>query len=173
MVARCRTANPCAQRRTREMLRMRQPVRARPALNDLVTNAQEAIAGSSVLALFTFARTQQAMPRHHFRGVLAQRRLRVCNARVRLKLLFFMIRTRFTRGMLKATALQPLRRYALLLTLLPVFLAGPRATHAQSSTTAPSQPVQKTPAKPRPPVKTAPSSATTPSPRSKPKRRVK
>ena len=64
--------------------------------------------------------------------------------------------------MLKATALQPLRRYALLLTLLPVFLARPCAMQAQSSTSAPSQPAQKTPAKPRPPVKSAPSSATTP-----------
>src|SRR5271163_5131059 len=150
---------PCAQQRTREMLRMRQPATARPVLNDLGIETQDRVARSSVVALYTFARTQQTMPRHHFRGILAQRRLRVCNARVRLKLLFFMIWTRFTRGMLKATALQPLRRYALLLTLLPAFLAGPRATHAQSSTTAPSPPAQKTPAKPRPPVKSAPSSA--------------
>jgi LPS-assembly protein len=55
---------------------------------------------------------------------------------------------RFSRGVPKATVLQPLRRYALLPLLLPILLANPCLARTQSAASAPQQPLQKKQAKP-------------------------
>jgi LPS-assembly protein len=60
--------------------------------------------------------------------------------------------------MLKATALQPLRRYALLLFLLAFLLAGPRVAHAQNAA-GPSSPATTKTQTNKPVAKAAPSSA--------------
>src|SRR5271163_1749222 len=54
----------------------------------------------------------------------------------------------FSRGMPKATVLQPLRRYVLLLLLLPILLANPCLGRPQSAASAPQQTPQKKQAKP-------------------------
>src|SRR5271163_1268286 len=56
--------------------------------------------------------------------------------------------TRFSRGMPKATVLQPLRRYVLLPLLLPLLLANPRLARAQSAASAPQPASQKKQTKP-------------------------
>ena len=55
---------------------------------------------------------------------------------------------RFSRGMPKATVLQPLRRYVLLPLLLPILLANTCLARAQSAGTAPQQTPQKKQSKP-------------------------
>src|SRR5580698_5894552 len=54
----------------------------------------------------------------------------------------------FSRGMAKATVLQPLRRYVLLPLLLPILLASPCRARAQSAGTAHQQSSPKKPSKP-------------------------
>src|SRR5271168_3801705 len=56
--------------------------------------------------------------------------------------------TRFSRGMPKATVLQPLRRYVLLPLLLPLLLVNPRLARAQSAASAPHPAAQKKQTKP-------------------------
>ena len=50
----------------------------------------------------------------------------------------------FSRGMPKATVLQPLRRYVLRLLLLPILLVSPCLARPQNSANAPSNPAKKT-----------------------------